>query len=106
MSMTTDGHEAIEYEVSLDVDAAIGDDYLAWLRDHVAQMCALPGFTGATLLEADADEGRRLFVARYRLRDRVALDAYLREHAPSMRADGQRRFGERFRATRRVLRAR
>jgi hypothetical protein len=37
------------------------------------------------------------------LRDRAALDDYLREHAPRMRAEGIARFGDRFRAERRVL---
>ena len=32
-----------------------------------------------------------------------AFDAYLRDHAPAMRADGVARFGTRFRAERRVL---
>lgn len=40
----------------------------------------------------------------YVLRDAAALDAYLHEHAPRMRADGVARFGDRFRASRRVLR--
>jgi hypothetical protein len=39
----------------------------------------------------------------YRLRDADALDAYLREHAASMREDGLRRFGDGFIAERRIL---
>jgi hypothetical protein len=41
---------------------------------------------------------------QYRLIDAAALEAYLRDHAPRLRADGVARFGERFRAQRRVLR--
>jgi hypothetical protein len=37
------------------------------------------------------------------LADRAALDAYLREHAARMRQAGIDRFGDRFRATRRIL---
>jgi hypothetical protein len=40
---------------------------------------------------------------RYRLRDRAALDDYLRDHAPRMRAEGLARFGDAFRAQRRVM---
>lgn len=94
------------YEVNLDVDAAIRADYLAWLRAHVAEIRALPGFTGAELLEvfdpAPAD-GRFALCVQYRLVDAAALDTYLREHAPRLRADGTARFGDRFQARRRVM---
>lgn len=39
------------------------------------------------------------------LRDAAALGAYLRDHAPAMRAEGVARFGDRFGATRRVMAA-
>ena len=41
--MSTAGE--VLYEVTLDVDAGIEAEYRAWLRDHVAQMLALPGLT-------------------------------------------------------------
>ena len=94
------------YEVSLDVDAGVIDAYRAWLRAHVAEICALPGFLGAELfdvLEPAAPAGRVALCVQYRLRDAAALDAYLRDHAPRMRADGLARFGGRFEASRRVL---
>jgi antibiotic biosynthesis monooxygenase (ABM) superfamily enzyme len=94
------------YEVNLDLDAAIAADYLAWLREHIAQICALPGFLGATLhLVSDpvAEPGRSALCVQYRLRDQSALDDYLREHAPRLRADGMARFGGKFSASRRVL---
>lgn len=97
----------IVYEVNLDVEAAIAEGYRAWLVEHIAHMLALPGFTGARMFEttepAPAPD-RVVFCAQYELRDQAALDAYLRDHAARMRADGLARFGERFRATRRVLR--
>ncbi len=98
----------VGYEVTLHVDAAIADDYLAWLHGHVAQMLALPGFTGARawrVLEPPPAEGEVCFCCLYELRDAAALEAYLGEHAPRMRADGIARFGGRFRASRRVLAA-
>jgi Domain of unknown function (DUF4286) len=41
---------------------------------------------------------------QYTLVDAAALDGYLREHAPRLRADGVARFGDGFRAHRRILR--
>lgn len=95
------------YAVTLDVDAAVIDDYLVWLRAHMREIAALPGFTGAQLFEQDeprAETGRVCLSVHYTLRDEGALTTYLREHAPRMRADGEARFGGRFRATRQVLR--
>ena len=95
----------IVYEVNLRVEHEIADAYLAWLHEHLRQMLTLPGFLAAELFEVDNDDReQRHYCAQYRLHDAAALDTYLREHAPQMRADGTQRFGTRFSAQRRVLR--
>lgn len=96
----------IVYEVELTVDAQIAREYRRWLDGHVRDMLALPGFTGAEILERidpAPPANRIVLVAQYRLADRAAFDRYLAEHAPRMREDGLRRFGGRFEATRRLL---
>jgi len=97
------GH--VIYEVNLDVDAAVATDYRGWLDAHVQDMLALPGFVSAQVFEVaePVEAGRVVYCVHYRLRDAAALDAYLREYAARMRADGAARFGDRFRASRRVL---
>ena len=95
---------AVIYEVTLHANAEIADAYLAWLLEHVAQMLALPGFESAeleSLIEESSIE--RGWCVRYRLRARAALDAYLRDHAARMRGEGTARFGDGFRAQRRIL---
>ncbi len=95
------------YEVNIEVDAAAHDDYRVWLHDHIAEILALPGFTGAkvfAVLEPPPSAGRVGLCVQYALKGREALDDYLRDHAPRLRADGIARFGDRFQATRRVLR--
>ena len=96
----------IVYEVNLFVRAEIADAYRAWLDAHVREIVALPGFLGADVFERRepaAAVGELALCTQYRLRDAAALDDYLREHAPRLRADGIARFGEGFRAERRVL---
>lgn len=105
--MDSNGAGATVYEVSLDVDATISADFLSWLRPHIAEICALPGFLGADLHEVSDPApaaGRMTLCVRYRLRDAAALEAYLRDHAPRMRADGLARFEGKFAASRRVMR--
>lgn len=103
--MSVDAPVQVIYEVDLDVDAAIATDYRGWLDAHVQDMLALPGFVSAQVFEVaePVAAGRVAYCVHYRLRDAAALDAYLREHAARMRADGEARFGDRFRASRRVL---
>ncbi|QSX79358.1 DUF4286 family protein [Agrilutibacter solisilvae] len=105
-AMTAPG--GVVYEVNLDVEAGIRGPYLAWLADHVAEIRALPGFAGARRFEVTDPAplpGRVSLCVQYTLVDQAALDAYLRDHAPRLRADGQARFGGRFTASRRVLAA-
>lgn len=93
----------IVYEVRIEVEPAIEADYRTWLDGHVREILALPGFEHAELLREDAEGVHPVFVVRYHLGSRAALEGYLREHAPRMRAEGLERFGQRFSATRRVL---
>jgi hypothetical protein len=104
--MGVSGTRGIVYEVNLDLDAAIAADYRAWLDAHAAQILALPGFTGVRtfdVLDPPAPADRVALCVQYTLRSRDDFDAYLREHAPRMRAEGIARFGDRFRASRRIL---
>lgn len=94
----------ITYEVALQPDEEILGEFEAWLEYHVDEMLALPGFRGASIHKGeDAGSGAPLRIVRYELEDRAALQRYLEEHAPRMRAEGAARFGERFRASRRIV---
>jgi hypothetical protein len=96
----------VVYEVNLDLDAAIRGEYLRWLAGHVAEICALPGFLDARILEVTDPPpapGRASLSVQYRLTGPQALGIYLAEHAPRLRAEGIARFGDRFAASRRVL---
>jgi hypothetical protein len=96
--------ERITYEVTLEPDPAILRDFEAWLEYHADEMIALPGFTGATIHKGeDPETGAALRIVRYELEDRAALERYLEEFAPRMRAEAIARFGDRFRATRRIV---
>lgn len=97
---------SVVYEVNLAVEAALLAEYRAWLGVHVAQILALPGFTGAevwVVTDPPAPDGTAHLCVQYRLRDTASLEDYLRDHAPRLRADGLARFGTRVTAQRRVL---
>jgi hypothetical protein len=100
------GAQGVVYEVNLEVDGDVAGAFRAWLRDHVRELLALPGFLGARVFEVRdpvPGDGRAGLCVQYRLRDDAALQAYLRDHAPRMREAGVAKFGSRFRAARRVM---
>jgi hypothetical protein len=99
-----DENRSVVYEVSLEADADIAGPFDTWLRDHIADMLQFEGFRSAEILDDDsAPPGRIRRIVQYRLRNHEALDDYLANHAPRMRAQGVARFGNRFSAERRVL---
>ena len=97
---------SVVYEVNLAVDAPLVEQYRAWLHEHVAGIRALPGFTGATIwtvADPPPPPDTVQLCVQYQLRDAAALEDYLRDDAPRLRAEGVARFGDRVRAWRRVL---
>lgn len=96
----------ILYEVDLAIDLSIAETHARWLDAHVREMLGFAGFLEAEILDRldpGADPGTVARRVRYRLTDRAALDAYLRDHAPRMRAEGVALFGDRVRASRQIL---
>ena len=98
---------AVVYEVNIDLDAEVADEYRRWLRAHINEILALPGFIDTQVfdvIDPAPAAGRIALCVHYRLRDAAALQDYFDQHAARLRADGIARFGGRFTATRRVLR--
>lgn len=83
--------------------AEIASEYESWLRQHVSEIVARAGFAGAQIWEVEHEQPeKRFFVIHYRA-ERGQIDYYLENLAPAFRADGERRFGAKARASRRVL---
>jgi hypothetical protein len=92
------------YEVTLDIQADAATEFDGWLKEHVREMLALPGFHDARILKPEgAETGSERRVVQYTLGSRAELDHYIAEHAPRMRADGVRRFGDKMKASRRIF---
>lgn len=97
----------IVYEVNLEVDHDVKDDYLAWLRPSIREILALDGFEAALWYRPEGfispDTGRLMYTLHYLVRTQAHLDDYFENHAPRMRAEGMSQYGGRFAATRRIL---
>lgn len=92
------------YSVRIEVDAAISESYLAWLKPHITEVVRAGGFMHAEFYESEeAVPNRRAFVIHYHTRSRKELELYLTRFAPKFRADAEARFGGRFQGTRQIL---
>lgn len=90
----------IVHEVEPEMDAALRNEYLARLYEHVHEMQALHGFIGAeVLIRSEPPPPAECFVvqAHYRLRDRAMPDGCLTDRAPRVREAGLMRVGPRVR---------
>lgn len=93
------------YEVTLTIDPDVVERFDAWLAQHVEEMMLLPGFMEARVFSIEDDEqGRPRRVTHYTLDSEESLENYFATSAAAMRQSGVDLFGEKFSATRRILR--
>ena len=77
------------------VDQEIAGEYVAWLRaGHLREVVELGGALEARLVELDAEGlGGVRVQSTYVFANRGKFEAYVRDHAPRLRADGLALFG-------------
>lgn len=92
------------YEVNLDINNEIFDQFKTWLIPHVNEIVQLKGFIEARILleNNNADKNKKITCC-YLIDSHENLNNYLSHHAPAMRQDGIHKFGDKFSATRRVF---
>jgi hypothetical protein len=84
---------AIAYTVTAyPPDAATADEYAHWLAaDHLPKVVAAGALTASVVRMSDPVTPLRI-ECRYLFPNKTALDAYLTDHAPALRAEGMVRF--------------
>lgn len=98
------------YEVNLEVEEDAKFGFAGWLPGHIDQILKLPGFRGAQwFFRNHQDEDRPpadtvLWTIQYIIDDQKHLDDYLADQAPKLRQEAIDKFGDKFKASRRVLR--
>ncbi len=93
------------YNVTVNVDDSIHDEWLTWIKEHIPQVLATGKFEKATLTKVLVDEemGGQTYSIQYRSYSREALDAYYKEDADRLRQDGLKRFADKSLAFRTEL---
>jgi len=84
----------IIYNVTVNVDETIHKEWLKWIKEHIPQVLATGKFEKATFSRVlvEEDMGGITYSIQYRSYSREALDAYYKEDAERLRADGLKRF--------------
>ena len=84
------------YNVTVNVDDSIHDEWLLWIKEHIPQVLSTGKFEKATLTKVLVDEemGGQTYSIQYRTYSREALEAYYREDAEKLRQDGLSKFGD------------
>ena len=92
----------IIYEVNIELNPEIVNEYDEWLDGHIEQMLQFEGFISAQKL--NSIEGEQYFLTvQYNVNSQEDLDRYLRNHAEKMRNDGIKIFKDNFKAYRRIM---
>lgn len=94
------------YNVTVKVDSGIEKDYLNWLKEvHIPEIMATGCFTDfriCRMLDVEEADGPTL-VVQYHAPARESYETYLREHAPRLRDEAFRTWGDRFLAYRSIM---
>ena len=95
----------IIYNVTANIDESIHDQWLKWIKEHIPQVLATGKFEKATLTKVlvEEDMGGHTYSVQYRSCSREALDAYYREDAEKLRAEGLKLFADKMLAFRTEL---
>ena len=82
------------YNVTVNVEDSIHDEWLLWIKEHIPQVLSTGKFDKATLTKVLVEEemGGQTYSVQYRSYSREALDAYYKEDADRLRAEGLKKF--------------
>jgi len=93
------------YNVTVNFEEEIHQDWLIWIKEHIPQVLSTGKFEKATLTKVlldDKIEGHTYSI-QYTSYSREALDAYYKENAERLRQDALEKFADKMLAFRTEL---
>ncbi|MBV6403470.1 MAG: DUF4286 family protein [Flavobacteriales bacterium] len=95
----------IVYNVTINVDAEVAEEWLHWMRTvHVPDVMATGLFLDHRIMRVLADdEGGLTYAVQYTCADMATYERYRDGHAARLQAETQQRYGGRFAAFRTLL---
>jgi len=89
----------IIYNVTINIDESVHEEWLAWMNDkHIPDMLATKKFSTARMCKVliEEDMGGITYAVQYTVKNMETLKQYYKEDAPQMRAEGLKRFPNKF----------
>lgn len=95
----------IIYNVTLNIDESIHEEWLSWIKEHIPQVLATGKFKKAKLTKVLVEEelGGVTYSVQYTAFSRESLDAYYKEDAERLRQEGLKYFADKMLAFRTEL---
>ena len=95
----------IIYNVTVNIDESVHDQWLQWIKEHIPLVLATGHFKEAKLTRVLAEEelGGITYSIQYRAHSREALDNYYKNHAEALKKEGLKRFADKMLAFRTEL---
>ena len=95
----------IIYNVTVNIDDSVHNEWLAWIKEHIPQVLATGKFLEARLTKVlvKEDMGGTTYSIQYKAQSRKTLDAYYAQDAERLRSDGMKRFADKMLAFRTEL---
>jgi len=95
----------IIYNVTINVDESVHQEWLIWIKEHIPRVLATGKFTDAKLTKVLVEEelGGTTYSVQYRAKSRESLNAYYREDAEKLRMEGLKKFADKTLAFRTEL---
>jgi len=95
----------IIYNVTVNIDESIHEQWLQWIKSHIPKVLATGNFSDAKLTKVLVDEqmGGTTYSIQYRSKSREALDSYYKNDAERLRGEGIKYFSDKMLAFRTEL---
>ena len=93
------------YNVTVNVDESIHDEWLVWIEKHIPEVLATGHFISAKMTQVLVEEemGGMTYSIQYSIKTREDLDKYYKLSAEKLRDDGAKKFAEKMLAFRTEL---
>ena len=95
----------IIYNVTLNIDNSIHDEWLEWIKQHIPKVLATGLFLKATFTKVLVEESIEglTYSIQYLAHSKEALESYHKQYAADIQAEGLQKFGDKMLAFRTEL---
>ena len=88
----------IIYNVTLNIDNSIHDEWLEWIKQHIPKVLATGLFLKATFTKVLVEESIEglTYSIQYLAHSKEALESYHKQYAADIQAEGLQKFGDKM----------